>query len=194
MNFRPHWLPAAAMCVCVGGPWPSTLPLLQRGFQREQPEGSTGEEAAWEPRRWPARKIAARGGAPIVQENSAAPSGKWPPAGGGSGCPRQGAQRERAEPGPGLRGLPSPAARSGARQLLPAARASAPSVAAQVPGAPRPWAPGNLGRATRNSRSWVRPWSLCPRGWASWVPAAAREPGPGQRLQLPWTRRETGAS
>lgn len=83
------------------------------------------------------------GGAPIVLENSAAPSGKWPPAGGGSGCPRQGAQRERAEPGPASPGLRSPEARPGRgssspQSLLPPDR---------WPGSTAPTGPRSLGRA-----------------------------------------------
>lgn len=168
MNFRSP----LASCGCGGSLAESLGLVLQLGFQGEKPEGSAGEEAAREARRYPPRKIAARGGAPIVLENCAAPSGKWPPAGGGSGCPRQGAQRERAEPGPASPGLRSPEARPGRgssspQSLLPpdgwppASREHR----AHGPQEPRP-RPRVLG-------SGRRPGLSAPRGCASWVPAAA---------------------
>lgn len=104
--------------------------------------------------------------------------GSGRPRGAAPGAPAKahsGSARSSARPP----GPPEPCGPPGARQLLPAARASARSLAARVPAASCPRAPG-ASAAPQGSRIRAPPWSLCPRGCASWVPAGARKPRLGQ--------------
>lgn len=150
MNFRSP----LASCGC-GGPSPSLVAWAAAGFSAREAAGGTSEVASWKDRgegrspdcpgeqRGPIREVAARGGRLRVPAPRRTAGARGAPA---------------RPPGP-----PQPGGSLGARQLLPAARASASSVAARVPGAPRPRAPGASAARQRLSELGAALASLCPR-------------------------------
>lgn len=182
MNFRPHWLPAGGE-----GPSPNIQLVFLRIFGERSPRvspGNLGGGLLERSRRGEEPRLSRRTAQP--HPGSGRPRGAAPGARAKAHSGRRGAQ-------PGLPGLPNPAARSG--------RGSS-SLQPVLP--PDRWLPGSREHRAHGPRE-PRPRDRevpelgaalvsLPPGMGVVDTCSHSQSRPGQRLQLPWTGRETGAS